>query len=29
LIRAGEIDPDHLDLKGVLSGEVVQQSNTS
>ncbi|GFZ47362.1 hypothetical protein JCM24511_05105 [Saitozyma sp. JCM 24511] len=29
LIRAGEIDPDNLDLKGVLSGEVVQQSNTS
>jgi len=29
LVRIGQIDPDKLDMKGVLSGETVQQSNTS
>lgn len=29
LVRTGQIDPDKLDMKGVLSGETVQQSNTS
>lgn len=29
LVRTGELDADNLDFKGVLSGETVQESNTS
>lgn len=29
LVRTGELDADKLDFKGVLSGETVQESNTS
>lgn len=29
LVRSGEIDPDNLEFKGVLSDETVQESDTS